>query len=203
MGNGNELVSVNVKIAYVIDDLCQYVTAYASPEDVLTAKAYEIILSRTVSTDLDTFLSEDRSGLSEEIAKELNDFCAASGIGLRVGSVTLESIHPPIDIADVYQGVVSAGIQKNTLITNARAEEAEKLAAAEQEAAELVLVAKKDRRSGSPKRNMRSTVFWRRRRRIRSIPTPSRWQNIWTRSRPSFPEIRYTFLSEISTLPII
>ncbi|MBQ7638787.1 MAG: hypothetical protein IJS90_07800 [Clostridia bacterium] len=144
LGNGNELVSVNVKIAYVIDDLCQYVTAYASPEDVLTAKAYEIILSRTVSTDLDTFLSEDRSGLSEEIAKELNDFCAASGIGLRVGSVTLESIHPPIDIADVYQGVVSAGIQKNTLITNARAEEAEKLAAAEQEAAELVLVAKKD-----------------------------------------------------------
>ncbi|MBQ6117966.1 MAG: hypothetical protein IJK98_01920, partial [Clostridia bacterium] len=144
LGNGNELVSVNIKIAYVIDDLCQYVTAYAAPEDILTAKAYEIVLGRTVSTDLDTFLSEDRSGLSEEITKELNDFCTVSGIGLRVGSVTLESIHPPIDIADVYQGVVSAGVQKNTLITNARAAEAEKLAAAEQEAAELVLVAKKD-----------------------------------------------------------
>ena len=144
LGNGNELVSVNIKIAYVIDDLCRYVTAYAAPEDILTAKAYEIILARTVSADLDTFLSEDRSSLSEEIAEELNGFCASSGIGLRVGSVTLESIHPPIDIADVYQGVVSAGIQKNTLITNARAAEAEKLTAAEQEAAELVLVAKKD-----------------------------------------------------------
>ena len=144
LGNGNELVSVNIKIAYTIDDLRRYVTAYASPEDILTAKAYEIILSRTVSTDLDTFLSEDRSGLSESLAEELNRFCADSGIGLHVGTVTLESIHPPINIADVYQGVVSAGVQKNTLIINAKATEAEKLAAAEQEAAELVLAAKRD-----------------------------------------------------------
>lgn len=144
LGNGNELVSVNIKIAYTIDDLRRYVTAYASPEDILTAKAYEIILSRTVSTDLDTFLSEDRSGLSESLAEELNRFCAESGIGLHVGTVTLESIHPPINIADVYQGVVSAGVQKNTLIINAKATEAEKLAAAEQESAELVLAAKRD-----------------------------------------------------------
>ena len=144
LGNGNELVSVNIKIAYVIDDLCRYVTSYAAPEDILTAKAYEMILNKTVSTDLDTFLSEDRSGLSETMAAELNRFCADSGIGLHVGSVTLESIHPPINIADVYQGVVSAGVQKNTLITNARAQEAEKLAAAEEEAGVLVLAAKKD-----------------------------------------------------------
>ena len=145
LGNGNELVSVNIKIAYVIDDLRLYVTSCASPEDILTAKAFEIVLRKTVSSDLDTFLSVDRSGLSEDLTKELNDFCAGAGIGLRVGSVTLESIHPPIGIADVYQGVVSAGIQKNTLITNAKAAQAEKLAAAEQEAAELVLAAQKDR----------------------------------------------------------
>ena len=144
LGNGNELVSVNIKIAYTIDDLRRYVTAYASPEDILTAKAYESILNRTVSTDLDTFLSEDRSGLSDSLAKELNRFCEESGLGLHVGTVTLESIHPPINIADVYQGVVSAGVQKNTLIINAKATEAEKLAGAEQEAAELVLAAKRD-----------------------------------------------------------
>ncbi len=144
LGNGNELVSVNIKIAYVIDDLRRYVTAFSSPEDILTAKAYEIILSKTVSTDLDTFLSVDRSGLSAEIAKDLNEFCSASEIGLRVNGVTLESIHPPIDIASVYQGVVSAGVQKTTLITNAQATEAEKVAAAEQEANTLILAAKQD-----------------------------------------------------------
>ena len=144
LGNGNELVSVNIKIAYVIDDLRQYVTTYASPEDILTAKAYEIILSRTVSTDLDTFLSEYRSGLSEAMAQELNEFCQSSRIGLHIETVTLESIHPPIGIADVYQGVVSAGVQKNTLVINAKATEAEKLAAAEQEASELILAAKRD-----------------------------------------------------------
>ncbi len=142
LGNGNELVSVNIKIACVIDDLRKYVTAYSAPEDILTAKAYEIILTKTVSTDLDTFLSVDRSGLSEELAKDLNDFCESAGIGMHVNSVTLESIHPPINIADVYQGVVSAGVQKTTLITNAQAAEAEKIAAAEQQANTVILAAK-------------------------------------------------------------
>ena len=144
LGNGNELVSVNIKIACVIDDLRSYVTAFSSPEDILTAKAYEIVLNKTVSTDLDTFLSVDRSGLSEEITNDLNEFCEASGIGLHVNGVTLESIHPPIDIADVYQGVVSAGVQKTTLITNAQAGEAEKIATAEQQANTLILAAKQD-----------------------------------------------------------
>ena len=144
LGNGNELVSVNIKIACVIDDLRSYVTAYTAPEDILTAKAYEIVLNKTVSTDLDTFLSVDRSGLSEEITNDLNEFCASSGIGLHVNGVTLESIHPPIDIADVYQGVVSAGVQKTTLITNAQASEAEKIATAEQQANTLILAAKQD-----------------------------------------------------------
>ncbi len=54
----------------------------------------------------------------------------------------LEGIHPPIDVADVYQGVVSAEIQKNTLITNAEASAAEKLAAAEQEANTAVVGAR-------------------------------------------------------------
>ena len=34
-------------------------------------------------------------------------------------SVTLASIHPPVAIADIYQSVVSAGIQKKTSVLTA------------------------------------------------------------------------------------
>lgn len=144
LGDGNELVSVNMKISYVIDDLLAYVTKYASPERVLSAKAYELILHKTVQSNLDTILSVDRSGLSEELCGALNDFCKEAGFGLHVNVVELQSIHPPIDIADVYQGVVSASVQKQTLITNAEAKAAEKLSGAEQEADYAVLTAKKE-----------------------------------------------------------
>ncbi|MBR5427753.1 MAG: hypothetical protein IK118_05345 [Clostridia bacterium] len=142
LGDGNELVSVNMKISFVIDDLYRYVTAYSSPEDVLSAKAYELVMHRTINTDLGTVLSVDRSSLADGMRDELNEFCQAAGLGLRVNQVLLEGIHPPIDVADVYQGVVSAEIQKNTLITNAEASAAEKLAAAEQEANTAVVGAR-------------------------------------------------------------
>ena len=142
LGDGNELVSVNMKITFVIDDLYRYVTAYSAPESVLTAKAYELMMQRTISSDLGTVLSVDRSSLADELRGELNAFCASAGFGLHVNQVLLESIHPPIDVADVYQGVVSAAVQKNTLITNAEATAAEKLAAAEQEANTAVIGAR-------------------------------------------------------------
>ena len=142
LGNGNELVSVNMKISYVIDDLYRYVTAYSAPEDVLSAKAYELVMEHTINTDLSTVLSVDRSSLADDLRGDLNDFCAAAGFGLRVNQVLLESIHPPIDVADVYQGVVSAEIQKNTLITNAEASASEKIAAAEEEANTAIIASK-------------------------------------------------------------
>ena len=41
LGNGNELVAINLKITYRISDLYTYLTRYSSPEDVLNAKGYE------------------------------------------------------------------------------------------------------------------------------------------------------------------
>lgn len=121
LGNGNELVSINLKLMFSIDDLYSYVTRSSDPQNILRAKAYEILMNKTSTTNLDTFLSVDRANLSESIKAELENFCLESGIGLEVHEVAIESIHPPIDIADTYQAVVSAGIKKTTMITNARA----------------------------------------------------------------------------------
>jgi regulator of protease activity HflC (stomatin/prohibitin superfamily) len=42
-------------------------------------------------------------------------------LGLSVVQVNIESIHPPVEVADIYQRVVSASVDKNTIITNALA----------------------------------------------------------------------------------
>ena len=119
LGAGRELVAINLKVIYRICDLHAYLTNYTSPESALNAKGYEIVMHATVDTDINTIISEDRSVLSHQIEAQLKDYARQADLGLEVMSVTLASIHPPIEIADVYQSVVSARIQKQAAILTA------------------------------------------------------------------------------------
>jgi regulator of protease activity HflC (stomatin/prohibitin superfamily) len=121
LGNGNEMVAVNLKIMYVISDLYSYIKTCTNAEAVLSAAAYNALMSRTVNTTLDSFLSVDRNSLSVSLLNELSAFCKSEGLGFSVVQIIIESIHPPVDIADVYQKVVSASVDKTTAITRAHA----------------------------------------------------------------------------------
>jgi len=119
LGNGNEMVAVNLKLVYVISDLYSYIKTCAKAEDMLSAAAYNALMTHTINTTLDFFLNVDRNSLSSSILEELSQFCKTEKLGFNVIQVVIENIHPPVDIADVYQKVVSADIEKTTAITMA------------------------------------------------------------------------------------
>jgi membrane protease subunit HflK len=121
LGNGNELIAFNMKINYYISDLYSYITTSANPQAVLSAAAYQALMNRTVYTTLDTFLSVDRDLLSISLLNELSDFSMRNNLGLSVVQIIIESIHPPLEVADIYQRVVTASVDKNTIVTNAKA----------------------------------------------------------------------------------
>ena len=119
LGNGNEMVAVNLKILYVISDLYSYIKTCANAEAVLNAAVYNALMTRTINTTLDSFLNVDRNSLSASVMDELSAFCESEKLGFSVVQVVIENIHPPVDIADVYQKVVSASVEKTTAITRA------------------------------------------------------------------------------------
>ena len=143
-GNGNELVSVNIKLVYKIDDLYTYLTRSSSPESLLSSHAYEFMMNKTNSTNLDTILSVDRTGLSKELLKSLNNYTEKNTVGLMVEEVIIESIHPPVELSDVYQSVVSADVKKTTTITNAEAQAESLILDAEKDAKTVVITAKEN-----------------------------------------------------------
>ncbi len=120
-GNGNEVVAVNIKLAYKIGDLYSFVNTATDPEAVISAAAYESIMRRTINTTLDAFLSVDRASLSLDLKSELAEFSREAQLGIEVVDVIIENIHPPVDVADVYQAVITASVDKQTLITQATA----------------------------------------------------------------------------------
>lgn len=167
LGDGNEMVAINLEVQYRIDDLVNYIRSGAQPEAILQAQAYEIVTARTIGTDLDALLGTDREVFSETFRQELSKRLEPYGTGLAVVDVVLESIHPPVAVADVYQELISAEIraeytllnaqntayqhvqaaqkEKTQTIGAARAEQYEKVAAAKAAVTEFMAAAEADR----------------------------------------------------------
>ena len=158
-GNGNELVSVNIKLIYKIDDLYTYLTKSANPEAILSSNAYEFMMNKTNSTDLNTILSVDRTSLSKELLAALNKYTKEYKVGLTVEEVIIESIHPPVELSDVYQSVVSADINKTTTITNAEAQAASLILNAEKDAKTAVVKARENQTTKVADANKEMTVY--------------------------------------------
>ncbi|MBQ9131414.1 MAG: hypothetical protein IJX62_02940, partial [Clostridia bacterium] len=121
LGSGNELVSLNLRVEYKIDDLKQYLRNATTPDRILEAKAYELATSRTVNTDLDTLLAINREAFADEFCEELARSVNGTNIGIEVVSIIMESIHPPIEVAEVYQRFVAVEIDAGRIITEAEA----------------------------------------------------------------------------------
>jgi len=160
LGNGNEMVAVNLKILYVISDLYSYIKNFASAEAVLSAAVYNALMTRTINTTLDSFLNVDRNSLSASVMDELSVFCESEKLGLSVVQVVIENIHPPVDIADVYQKVVSASVDKTTMITRAHTYTATKLIEAEKLSSFAVNGAKAVQHDRTSEAQKESVVFY-------------------------------------------
>ena len=121
LGGGDELVSINLCVEYKISDLYTYLVNCARPESLLEASAYELVADKTIITDLDTLLSVDRDQFAADFMVDLREKIREHNTGLEIVSVVLESIHPPLGIADIYQRLVSAEIEAQTRVMYAKA----------------------------------------------------------------------------------
>lgn len=139
LGNGNELIAVNININYVIDDLYSYITECRNVEPYITALSYEVLMDRTITTTLDEFIQENRTRLAEELKVSINKRIKEAKLGISIKDVMIGAIHPPVEIASIYQGVVGAQNQKKTKVLKAEAAELESRSKAEKEAKSVVL----------------------------------------------------------------
>lgn len=136
LGDGNELVSVNLRIEYRINDLARYLRAGKSPESIMRGSAYELITSTVIRSDLNSLLSVDRRSFADSFSEKLTEMLDSrgpdgNGIGIEIVSIVLESIHPPVEVAEKYQELISAEISADKLRLDAESYAAIKLANAE------------------------------------------------------------------------
>lgn len=134
LGDGKELISLDGRLHYKINDLRAWLTASQNPEETLTALAYAAVTRQTVDQTLDAVLSASVRALSAEVQAAVQQAADARGLGVTVVEFTFTAMHPPVAVAVEYQGVVSAEIDRQTRVVRARAVAAQALPQARAEA---------------------------------------------------------------------
>ncbi|MBP3391261.1 MAG: hypothetical protein J6L76_00560 [Clostridia bacterium] len=124
LGSGNELVSINLRVEYRIADLKTYLQHSASPERILEAKAYELTTRNTMSQDLATLLSVDREAFASDFKRDLSALVEEAQTGLEVVNIIMESIHPPVEVASVYQRFIGAQAEAEQIVLEAQGQSA-------------------------------------------------------------------------------
>ena len=132
LGSGDELVSINIRIEYRIKNLYKYLSSTADPKQVMVAQAYELVTDETIASDLATLLSADRDAFADNFHVALDKKLDQYDLGIETVSIVLESIHPPLEVAQVYQQIISAEIEAEQLIIMAESSAAILLAEAEE-----------------------------------------------------------------------
>ena len=120
LGGGNELVSINLRVEYKIGDLGKFLKCSSSPAKLVESTAYETVTNKTINTDLDSLLATDRSAFSKSFEKELVSRLAKYNTGVEIVGVVIESIHPPVEVAQIYQKIISAEIEAERILYEAK-----------------------------------------------------------------------------------
>lgn len=122
LGNGRDLIAVDAAVQFLISDPVAWRYHSQNPTDALRAIAYRAVMKSTVNRTLTDALSENVATLTAEMRDMVQADADALGLGVKVIAFTIGGMHPPVQVARDYQGVVSSELYKTTAAVGAQAD---------------------------------------------------------------------------------
>ncbi len=161
------LVTTNAIVHYLIDRPDDYLFRLADPEATMRGVAEGAIRSAFVTGELDVALTTGRTALEARGREEMQRRLDRYGSGIRVLSVRLEDVHPPLEVVDAFREVSSAFEEKNRLVNEAEAYRNQQVALARGQAASRIeearayLVGRSNRATGDAARFLQAQAAYR------------------------------------------
>ncbi len=135
LSGDQNLVTTNAVVHYLIEPADDYLFQLADPEATLRAAAESAIRSAIGRAELDIALTTGRLELEALARQEMQKRLERYRAGVRVLSVRLQDVHPPLEVVDAFREVSSAFEEKNRLINEAEAYRNQQVALARGQAA--------------------------------------------------------------------
>ena len=135
LGDGRDLITVDAAVQFRIADARAWRYRSRNPAAALRAIAYRAVMRSTVNRTLSEALSENVVTITERMRGMVQREAAALGLGVEIVGFTIRAMHPPVQVADAYEAVVSAELGRITAAVSAQAFRNQAVPAAEAAAA--------------------------------------------------------------------
>ncbi|MDY0168470.1 MAG: SPFH domain-containing protein [Thermoguttaceae bacterium] len=126
LGDGAEAVVVNAVVYYKIredhDGFLDYALRFQNPDDALEGFGYRALMELTRNSTVREVLATNRAEFAAEIERLMREYAEENRLGIDVVDLALFSLHPPIEAAPDYLEVVSARIDADRYVTEAKGE---------------------------------------------------------------------------------
>jgi len=118
------LLLVSLTMEYQINDIIKYLYNYDDPEKLLDAVAHQYLSDYAASIDIDEFLGPQRDAINREIKRLIQDRLDKFDIGIKLAYVGMTGAHPSPkkNVAEAFQGVISAQTRMGATIHAAQGE---------------------------------------------------------------------------------
>jgi len=133
------LLTVSIPVQYRVTNLLAWARSFTAGERMLPLLATREVTRYLVSVDLEDVMASGRQQAAAELRTLIQQQADAQNLGVEVMFVGLQDVHPPVQIAETYEAVVSATQERETRVLNAEAYRAEVLPRARAEGERRVL----------------------------------------------------------------
>lgn len=139
MLTGDEnLVNVETIVQYRIVDIEKFLFDVNDGEGALRVAAESSVRRVIANHPMDASLTENKSGIQQEIRDDLQSISDKYGLGILVTAVQLQDVYPPEEVNDAFKDVASAREDRASFINQAETYANEVIPRARGNAAELI-----------------------------------------------------------------
>lgn len=115
------LLAANIPVRYQITNLTAWAYSNKNPAELLQHLSTREVGRYLVNADLTEVTSRGRLAAAETLRQRIQDRANQMGLGVRILSVGLSDLHPPVKVAEAYEGVVGARLRRAGRLLEARA----------------------------------------------------------------------------------
>jgi len=123
------VVNAEVIIDYHVSDVLAYLRQARDPERRLKEIGNLEVTRYLFRNDIDAWIGADRAQMSGDLHQRIQQATDAAKLGLKIVNISIASIHPPQPVADAFQDVINAELERQTTVEKAHRDAIGKLVA--------------------------------------------------------------------------
>jgi regulator of protease activity HflC (stomatin/prohibitin superfamily) len=125
--SGVSLITGTVYVYYHVRDLHDFLYNHEDPARTLRTLCYRELARYAAQSDFLEFLGYKRGEAVAELRGAIQKAADGLQLGVAIVDVTLQGLHPPVDVAGAFEEVVGAMQEREAKVWNARGRQSEKV----------------------------------------------------------------------------